>query len=1192
MATKQKGKSKLPLTLIVGLGGTGCDIISRVDKLASPEQKEFIRFVFFDTDANELRARKEEAPHVFTVQTSRRMTVGQALRNDPEALNHSFPISPQLLNKPLTEGAGQVRSISKLAFDACLREGRIGDLHKAIDELQKLNGDDMEQSMRVVIVSTLVGGTGSGILLPLALYLRHYLESTCQKKPIVRGFCVLPDVFFHDTDKTESEKNNLRANAYATLRELDAFMIRSDSAQDSELRKRYWLKMPRPGTTDEYDVYDENPMDFCFLFDGQNMDGDGLQTLDDYKEHAANCIYASSISKLNKRLNSSEDNTILQRCAENGRNRYCGIGTSKMIYPFDQVRDYIALKWMQQAISENWLRYDKLCERELTKNQQSRARGVPTKPIDRREFYCNTVSSEQGENNFFSLSVFEECYNKDRQGLTFTDPRWETYYAKLKLYIEKRVAEDTGYDDGLGERIAERCGEMRVLTNELPRFVTAYPQLEEMLKLLFTKTRRHAEAIANSVADSMFSPDNFNVDAEHHIEHWLTQNGLPLHPNSVRFFLYSLEKMLKEELNKLLMPSTDADDYISDGVEGIDDSQSFADIEEAIRKFFTEETHSIVGKGDTERSVNLRQYVFSLSSKKSGMSKQERMSAAEEVISDCENHHADIQRYYGVYLRKAILDKALQYIDRLCKNYEFFFEQLSVEIKRIPREIQRLEESFRNDEGDPIMYVCASKACLDGMMERCPNIVDPIQLTPEFREKLFKEILGSMAHDEKKQKSIISELASTELLNFWRKTVLETYPQYVDMDVIDALRAEAEFEDSDNDSAEGQYHYIEAKYRAAGKLAAPFIDRPIGREPHRITACGMSPEVADGDDLNKADIIRHIFSNAEQDPLLDKYQILFMEAVYNLRIGDLKKFAPAEDHPADPHGAGEYHKSYMARINGILPDPAKTRIITPHLDKRWHFTGILPDLDDRNERVMIDEAQRAFFISLAYGFVKFCEDRYRFIDEKGDYISDDIIVSDGKCDKLHEIYDAMLINRPLVRSFLARYEKEIKLEQTDAGIGNRDFKTSMLYQNLERMHSTLYPTIPVVSLLEIPILYKASMGNCDFDNDSAIQMLQTFMDLPEDYLKRFYPGEHVCNQYYVTWLKEQAIRLLDNIQLYDQSDIGGTVILTDPLSDMLVSRLVNNVLGRFKQYGSSAAAKEAYDELSEKWEALRSLAAV
>ena len=179
---RQELKAKLPLTLFVGLGGTGCDIIRRISEMTNSDQRQFIRFVAFDTDANELRELRHAVSGLFSVQTSQRMTVGQALDTNPVAMNEWFPKNPQLYNKPLTEGAGQIRAISRLAFDSCVREGRISGLHQAIDELQRLNSDDIEQAMRVVIVTTLVGGTGSGILLPVSMYIRNYLETHCGKK--------------------------------------------------------------------------------------------------------------------------------------------------------------------------------------------------------------------------------------------------------------------------------------------------------------------------------------------------------------------------------------------------------------------------------------------------------------------------------------------------------------------------------------------------------------------------------------------------------------------------------------------------------------------------------------------------------------------------------------------------------------------------------------------------------------------------------------------------------------------------------------------------------------------------------------------------------------------------------------------------------------------------------------------------
>ena len=104
-------------TLVVGLGGTGSDIVKRVAKQVNEEQAQHIRFVVFDTDVNELADIRAENNLIRTVQTSTKMTVGEYLEQDVHAKDNWFPISPILNKKTLTEGAGQVRAISRLALE-------------------------------------------------------------------------------------------------------------------------------------------------------------------------------------------------------------------------------------------------------------------------------------------------------------------------------------------------------------------------------------------------------------------------------------------------------------------------------------------------------------------------------------------------------------------------------------------------------------------------------------------------------------------------------------------------------------------------------------------------------------------------------------------------------------------------------------------------------------------------------------------------------------------------------------------------------------------------------------------------------------------------------------------------------------------------------------------------------------------
>lgn len=60
-------------TLLVGLGGTGSKIVSRVSKMVTEEQRKHIGFAVFDTDINELREIREANPYIKTIQTSSRI---------------------------------------------------------------------------------------------------------------------------------------------------------------------------------------------------------------------------------------------------------------------------------------------------------------------------------------------------------------------------------------------------------------------------------------------------------------------------------------------------------------------------------------------------------------------------------------------------------------------------------------------------------------------------------------------------------------------------------------------------------------------------------------------------------------------------------------------------------------------------------------------------------------------------------------------------------------------------------------------------------------------------------------------------------------------------------------------------------------------------------------------------------------
>ena len=269
-------------TLFVGVGGTGSDIVKMVAEMCRPGEVENISFVCLDTNVNDLSGVAKSKATIKAVQTSNTQTVGNYLDYDQDALQNWFPKNAVLYDKTVSEGAGQVRAISRLALNSTVKTGKIRPLYDAIDELFRKTGKAMKQAMRCVIASTASGGTGSGIMLPLAMLIRDYVKNKYPNTSlIVRALVMLPETLDSVIDSSV-ERDSQRRNAYATIKEINAFMMKGSGFFDiDEDLKRYsnlHIDFTNPGT-DELRSLSLLPFDFCFLLDGQNAEDSTLVSL-------------------------------------------------------------------------------------------------------------------------------------------------------------------------------------------------------------------------------------------------------------------------------------------------------------------------------------------------------------------------------------------------------------------------------------------------------------------------------------------------------------------------------------------------------------------------------------------------------------------------------------------------------------------------------------------------------------------------------------------------------------------------------------------------------------------------------------------------------------------------------------------------------------------------------------------------
>ena len=107
-------------TLFLGVGGTGSKIVRYVAEMCKPGEVENVNFVCMDTNVNDLTSVAKSKAHIYYVQTSNTQTVGNYLDYDEDALRNWFPKNAVLYDKTVSEGAGQVRAISRLALNSTI----------------------------------------------------------------------------------------------------------------------------------------------------------------------------------------------------------------------------------------------------------------------------------------------------------------------------------------------------------------------------------------------------------------------------------------------------------------------------------------------------------------------------------------------------------------------------------------------------------------------------------------------------------------------------------------------------------------------------------------------------------------------------------------------------------------------------------------------------------------------------------------------------------------------------------------------------------------------------------------------------------------------------------------------------------------------------------------------------------------
>lgn len=212
-------------SIYIGLGGLGVQVISKVKEFFNEKDEilPMIKYLGIDTNNHELQNSNLNNEELVFLRTCNPIALFQAQ-------SQSFPWMPDENKGYITSlsgyGSGQIRSNGRFAFEVN-RNIIYERLQRYYDELMNilLGMADIlyTPNIDIHVVSSIAGGTGSGIVIELAKMIKEVIPASN-----VMGY-FFSDSFFQSIGIGW----NIKANAYATLFELNNEMSSSNRPFDT-----------------------------------------------------------------------------------------------------------------------------------------------------------------------------------------------------------------------------------------------------------------------------------------------------------------------------------------------------------------------------------------------------------------------------------------------------------------------------------------------------------------------------------------------------------------------------------------------------------------------------------------------------------------------------------------------------------------------------------------------------------------------------------------------------------------------------------------------------------------------------------------------------------------------------------------------------------------------------------------------
>ena len=1024
--TVQKNQVNAPV-IFIGCGGIGSKIIAGVAHRAIHDDTSNMRFVVMDTDVNDI-SKVDKGANIIAVQTSSTATIENYLKNDEESKTKWFPVNKMLDSKPVSEGAGQVRAISRLALNATIKQGKIMDLYNAIDGLFLKDGGKFKQAVKIVIASTAAGGTGSGIAMEVGMLVRNYIKKNYpEAAAMIRGFLILPGVMDTVID-TQSEKDSIRCNGYATLKEINAFMMKGSGFFDTvpELQRYRDLCVTVPNATSGIEKLSCLPFDFCFLLDRADSNSGIMPSMAQYISSAAQAIYEQNIGPMSFSSSSKEDN-ILKLCIRPetlGRCRFGGIGSAQLIYPYESVRDYIALNWARTAIIGSTAK-GALSEAERLKLIQGSWLQYDIQYADERKKY---EENPAGSDEPILKNVYVRAMTQGKDGSSgnnFTSSLWNKYLIPKILEIKKavggKVTENSKDNpDILSEnhRAAANSSTQKVARNYIATIIqevisnhlnfydstflesyeliqqecqkdvagkshqnkyTAIQSVAEIIKN--GNVEKAATDLANAICGSTASANNDRL-GKHMLEKFISVKGKVMHPNAIRFMLYELSTFIDATLQTF---KSGADDYAYMNRENVHCNGASDEGGKADKKEF--DVPGIKARG---KETNLEAMCKSCDAANYYTENQYGQACEDKLTA----YAKDTINYLIYKIGYSIYNIMMPALNELLKSFESFYGTFKSKVPAIEKAKEDIITSLKFEDGDYVYNLFHEKDVMDRISDMNATPTESSEASSELYATIYDNVRDN-AYKIARTKYNPYEFAATKDIFF--DVIVPYFSRMVEDGVTDiqvdnillaiqlecriknniaventtpALR-EAKYRDLETESTYSKY--ISDTIEMCKNLASPGIMKNTHDEAREVSAIAYSAAMRDSGGIRVSDFLK----DQVKTDTVSAYELHFFRSVYNITPLQLSKFAaPSEDDfddqfslstqgELDLPSAGDYFRIYQKYMDSIGPDSRTSAIITPHIDQRWNAISVLPELDMEYQKKLMSKIHK----SMIYGFI-------------------------------------------------------------------------------------------------------------------------------------------------------------------------------------------------------------------------------